>query len=676
MSGPWEKFNKPKESSSGPWSKFKPTESSDSSEAPPEKDGSLVTGVRNFVQGATGKFSDEVAGVVEAAGKAVGIDGAGHGDIRGAKLSKEGPTIDWEILRDAYRAARDKERADLAKDKKESPVLSGVADVAGAIVSPINKVASGLSLAKGGAAIGAITGLGSSEAESVGGNLVDAGLGAAVGGTVGKVIDKASPIVKRGFEGASNRTRDMAEKFAARHQGAERGTVNKIGIDGIKKVGRQALDEKMLSGNTEKMIASNNALKSKAMDAREQAYKLVDEVAGPTFSPLSVAAKVEEKVLKGLDRKYSDTQEIIKQLEPHLENIMSRGEGNISLIEAQKLVSSLGKKAKFDSSRSNQANEIAKDVYGVVRQAINDAADDGANKIGAANIKSAIQNANRQFSTAKNAEKLLGNKLAREQGNKLIGLTDLGAGTVAGASVGGPAAVATVVGKKVAEKYGAAATAKTLDAASRLFAKNPGLAALTKSNPAIIGAITKHIGKKPPMPKIGTAEDGGSMVADAKGQDKWALDGLGKVSNSMELDEKSVEKILSSKQGKTFLAQASGLKPDSKAMGSIVQKLNKISGSDGVIEKGNIDLMNRPNVRNADGSVSTVRSMGINVDGLEVLIPTVSEDGRIMSDEEAINEFYKTGRHLGKFKNAEASTKYAERLHDDQARLIAKRGVK
>ena len=81
---------------------------------------------------------------------------------------------------------------------------------------------------------------------------------------------------------------------------------------------------------------------------------------------------------------------------------------------------------------------------------------------------------------------------------------------------------------------------------------------------------------------------------------------------------------------------------------------------------GNIDLTKRPIVNNSDGSLSTVRSMSANIDGSEVLLPTVSEDGRIMSDDEAINTYLKTGRHLGKFKTPEEANAYAEKLHVKQ----------
>jgi hypothetical protein len=61
--------------------------------------------------------------------------------------------------------------------------------------------------------------------------------------------------------------------------------------------------------------------------------------------------------------------------------------------------------------------------------------------------------------------------------------------------------------------------------------------------------------------------------------------------------------------------------------------------------------------------------MSFNEDGQEVLIPTVATDGsRVLSDQEAIEQYRKTGQSLGKFDTAEHATAYARQLHEAQAR--------
>jgi len=89
-------------------------------------------------------------------------------------------------------------------------------------------------------------------------------------------------------------------------------------------------------------------------------------------------------------------------------------------------------------------------------------------------------------------------------------------------------------------------------------------------------------------------------------------------------------------------------------------------------EPGNINLNERLGVKNeipGEGGISTIRSMGVNIDGEEVLIPTVV-NGRIVSEDEAIAHYRRTGEHLGKFKTAKGSDRFAQRLHQEEAKRV------
>ena len=93
---------------------------------------------------------------------------------------------------------------------------------------------------------------------------------------------------------------------------------------------------------------------------------------------------------------------------------------------------------------------------------------------------------------------------------------------------------------------------------------------------------------------------------------------------------------------------------------------------------GNIDLYNRPVYVHPDGSVSTTYSVSIGEDDNTVLIPTVAynpQNGRpyIMSIDESINRYKRTGEHLGKFRSEAEANDYAERLHQQQAAIYGRR---
>lgn len=85
---------------------------------------------------------------------------------------------------------------------------------------------------------------------------------------------------------------------------------------------------------------------------------------------------------------------------------------------------------------------------------------------------------------------------------------------------------------------------------------------------------------------------------------------------------------------------------------------------------GNIGIFNRPQYVNPDGKISTVRSIGINDGTNEILIPTISDTGKLLTAEEALGMYGKTGKHLGKFKNRRGAENYADLLHIQQQSMI------
>lgn len=83
--------------------------------------------------------------------------------------------------------------------------------------------------------------------------------------------------------------------------------------------------------------------------------------------------------------------------------------------------------------------------------------------------------------------------------------------------------------------------------------------------------------------------------------------------------------------------------------------------------QGNIDLYNRPLVKTPDGT-ATVRSMSFSDGTKEILVPTVSQDGALLTPQQAISEYNRTGQYLGKFDSIKKADQYGRALHLQQQR--------
>jgi hypothetical protein len=105
-----------------------------------------------------------------------------------------------------------------------------------------------------------------------------------------------------------------------------------------------------------------------------------------------------------------------------------------------------------------------------------------------------------------------------------------------------------------------------------------------------------------------------------------------------------------------------------QAMATKPKRASPIGPFPGLLEQPNIDLEHRPVVKLPDGSIATVNSSSYELGGRETLLPRVSPEGRMLSGREAIELFRRTGQHLGKFDNPDDADRYAQALHEAQAR--------
>jgi hypothetical protein len=385
---------------------------------------------------------------------------------------------------------------------------------------------------------------------------------AKAGELISKGLQAASPSVKEATDAASKSVKSVANSLSARAIGAERGTIKKLGQDKIEAAGEYALKNNLFGkfSGTDEMIANNEATKKAAGEMQKSVYSAIDEKGASTFNPLDTAVKIEEKI-GGFYRSPINKGETA-QLENTLESVLMRGDKNIPLSEAQALKEELGKVANWKNSQNiTDKEQMARDAYGVVSKAIEDAASKGAESIGSQGLKETLKNANKTYSAAKTAEELLTNKSARELGNKLIGLTDwsvLGGGGAASLATGGAAIPATIgiyAVKKYGEKFGLKQAALGTNAIAENLANMPEFANAPKEILSVL-ANKVYESYKPQFQK--NTENATS---------KWAQNGAKNLQDAG-LDQETINGL-----SKDQLEEASNYKKGSKSMDKFIEKV-------------------------------------------------------------------------------------------------------
>ena len=383
--------------------------------------------LRGGVQGLTSDYADEVTGAIE------------------ALISKK-----------SYEQARNESRKNYAAAREANPISYGTGQVAGGVAQGLATAAipGGVPARIGiGAALGALQGYGANEDPSRAG--IDTLAGAGIGGAFGV----AGELLPMGVQGVRN----FSKNRSAAALGAERGTIKTLGTNKVQAAGQQALDEGVVTplADTTDMMARNAAVKERGWNKMSDAYKTIDDSGQRLFSPKEAAAELESKLAPTWRSPLNRAE--TNQFDNTLEAILARGESNISLTEAHALRKELGDAANWKQNDINLTakEKMARDAYGVVSKQIDKAIETGQQAIGKTDLLITLKKGEQLYANAKTADKLLFNRQAKEQGNKMVfGLTDTIAGSAGYAASGPVGAAATFIAKRGLERYGNQTTAK------------------------------------------------------------------------------------------------------------------------------------------------------------------------------------------------------------------------
>lgn len=151
------------------------------------------SGLRGAAQGLTAGWADEIAGGAQAIYD--DLKTAFTGDFNGPKpeFDEFGRVTNSKDLKGTYEQHRDEYRKADTKAKKDNPITYGASELGGSVATAFIP---GVNSVKGAAALGAVTGLGTSNGEDPAGLTKDTVLGGVVGGVAQKYLPGAIDKVK------------------------------------------------------------------------------------------------------------------------------------------------------------------------------------------------------------------------------------------------------------------------------------------------------------------------------------------------------------------------------------------------------------------------------------------------------------------------------------------------
>lgn len=426
---------------------------------------------RQLARGAFAGFSDEFAGGLEAAGRAVGLKGLG-GKIKDIEM--DAPTLDPEQLKKAYYEAKEAELQEIKKDEIQKPAEAFGYQAIGGAVSPLSKALKGLSLAKQAAVAGAVTGVGESEGESALEDISAGVIGAATGGIFGKAASKLGSSFKKG-----------AEELAENATGATALQASKF-KDGA---GRELLDKGVVS-----FMDSPEDIAAKSDLAIKQAERTIDS-ALKALDKKGVVVSV-DKIVDSLQRKIDLWSQdpakapVVRKLMSVVDDIYNAGRSNVKLSEAEITKRGYNNIAKnWLDPDQGQAGKVA---YLAYRDAVEEAA-----QIADPKIAQSFIGAKKVYALMNPIREAAERRALQLNQSPIGGLLDVAAATT-GAITGGPATglgagAVTAAGRRALAPRAASTAAVTLDVASKLLSESKALSQIATTNPTVVQYIVEKI---------------------------------------------------------------------------------------------------------------------------------------------------------------------------------------
>jgi hypothetical protein len=433
-------------------------------------DTALGAAARGFAQGGTFGFADEVGGAFGAADE-LARRAFGGGGVYGDKPLRQ-------ALVERYLLERNANRQELAQARAARPVVTGAAELAGALAIPLPGAGAVRSAAQAGkwglasvragaigAGAGALSGLGTSEADTAGGMTQDAARGAVIGFGVGAGATRAAPVLGR-----------WADGWAAKGVGVRPGISNALRKMGItseaqeRQLGRQALDEGLLP-----FPFTKGAVAEAAEDLGDRAGQeiggIIDSAElsgrGLDYAKLQQAAKdgaaqVGQSAYSK-STQYGPAQAFIDAIpeQAALTPGSFKG-GRVLKSEAQAGVNWADKSPLQKQIQKESVRGYTREFLDQVGQAV------GPDKL------AQLKDANRRFGLAENVYELSTEAGTREAAHRVFGLTGLilgGSAAAAGSPVAGMAAAST---ENILRRMGPAASARALDAGQKFLTKYGG----------------------------------------------------------------------------------------------------------------------------------------------------------------------------------------------------------